>query len=137
MGLLDIAMGMLGGNQTTGSGNLIGTVMQVLNSQPGGLDGVVQSLRQGGLTETVSSWIGTGENAPVAADQVQNILGSSVVKDLAARLGVSPETAGSHLSELLPGIVDHLTPNGEVPQGGLAAAGLSLVQGLLSRKLGA
>ena len=137
MGLLDIVQGMLAGNQTAGSGSLISTVMQVLNNQPGGLDGVVQAFRQGGMAETVNSWIGTGANAPVSADQVQDVLGSGVFKDLAAKLGVSPETAGSQLSELLPGIVDHLTPSGEVPQGGLAAAGLSLVQGLLSRKLGA
>ena len=137
MGILDIAQGLLSGNQTSGSGNLIGTVMQVLNNQPGGLDGVVHSFRQGGLAETVNSWIGTGENAPVSADQVQSVLGSGIVEDLAAKLGVSPETAGSQLSQLLPGIVDHLTPNGEVPQGGLAGAGLSLMQGLLAKKFGA
>jgi uncharacterized protein YidB (DUF937 family) len=134
MGLLDMAEGMLGGNQNTGSGNLIGTVLQALNSQPGGLDGIIQSFRQGGLGEVVNSWIGTGANAPVSADQVQSVLGSGVLGDLAAKLGVSPEAAGSHLSELLPGIVDDLTPNGEIPQGGLAGAGLSILQALLAKK---
>ena len=137
MGLLDMAKGMLGGDPTAGSGNLIGTVMQALNSQPGGLDGVVQSLREGGLAGAVNSWIGTGTNTPVSADQVQSVLGSGVLSDLAAKLGISPETAGAQLSQLLPGIVDHLTPNGEVPQGGLAQAGMSLVQGLLAKKFGA
>ncbi len=137
MGLLDIAEGMLGGNQGS-SGNLIGTVMQALNSQPGGLDGVLQSLRQGGLSEAVSSWVGTGANAPLSAGQLQNVLGSGgVVSELASKLGISPDTAASQLSQLLPGIVDHLTPNGEVPQGGLAGAGMSLLQGLLSKKFGA
>ena len=55
------------------------------------------------------------------------------VQELAAKLGISPSDAASHLSSLLPGIVDHLTPNGEVPEGGLAGVGLDLVKGLLSR----
>lgn len=137
MGLLDIVQGMMGDSQTAGSGNIVGTVMQVLNSQPGGLEGILQSLQTGGLGAVVNSWIGTGQNAPVSGDQLQNILGSGVVQDLASKLGISPADASSHLSQLLPGIVDHLTPNGELPQGGLTGAGMDLVKGLLSRSLGA
>ena len=137
MGLLDIVQGLVGGDQATGSGNLLSTVMQVLNNQPGGLDGILQSLQGGGLGETVNSWIGTGQNAPVSGDQLQSVLGSGVVQDLAARLGISPGDASSHLSQLLPGIVDHLTPNGEVPQGGLAGMGMDLVKGLIARNAGA
>jgi uncharacterized protein YidB (DUF937 family) len=85
----------------------------------------------------VKSWVGTGSNLPVSAEQVQSILGSGAVQDLAAKLGISPCDAASHLSTLLPGIIDHLTPNGEVPQGGLAGVGLDLVKGLLSRGAGA
>ena len=137
MGLLDIVQGLLGGSQTAGSGNLLGTVMQVLNSQPGGLDGILQSLQRGGLGDTVNSWIGTGQNAPVSGDQLQNVLGGGVVQDLAAKLGISPGDASSQLSQLLPGIVDHLTPNGEVPQGGLSGMGMDLLKGLLARNAGA
>src|SRR5215813_2359081 len=129
MGLLDIAQGLLANSDS--SGNVIGTVMEVLNSRSGGLDGIVQSLQQGGLTETVSSWIGSGQNAPVSGDQLQSALGSGVVQDLASKLGVSPDVAGSHLAELLPGIIDRLTPNGEVPSGGLASAGMELLSGFL------
>lgn len=138
MGLFDLAQEILGGSQTSGgAGNIAGTVMQVLNGQAGGLDGVLQSLQQGGLGEAVNSWIGTGHNLPVTGEQLQNVLGSGVVQDLAAKLGISPSDAAGHLSALLPGIIDHLTPNGEVPQGGLASIGLDLVKGLLARGTGA
>jgi len=137
MGLLDIAKELLGGNQTSGAGDMVGTVVQVLNGRAGGLDGVLQSLQKGGLGDAVNSWVGTGSNAPVTGGQLESVLGSGVVQDLASKLGISPADAASHLSELLPGIIDHLTPNGEVPQGGLAGAGMDLVKGLLSRKLGA
>jgi len=137
MGLFDIAQEMLGGGQTNGAGNIVGTVMQVLNGQAGGLDGVLQSLQQGGLGDAVKSWVGTGGNLPVSADQLQNILGSGAVQDLAAKLRISPGDAASHLSTLLPGIIDHLTPNGEIPQSGLAGVGLDLVKGLFARGTGA
>ena len=133
MGLFDIAQELLGGSQASGAGGMVGSVLQVLNGQAGGLDGVLQSLQQGGLGDAVKSWLGTGGNLPITAEQLQSVLGSGVVQDLAAKLGVSPADAASHLSQLLPGIVDHLTPNGEVPEGGLAGVGLDLVKGLLSR----
>jgi len=137
MGLFDMARELLGGSQTGGAGDMVGTVMQVLNGQAGGLDGVLQSLQGSGLGDAVNSWIGTGHNLPVTGEQLQSVLGSGVVQDLAAKLGISPTDAASHLSQLLPGIVDHLTPNGEVPEGGLAGVGLDLVKGLLSRSSGA
>ena len=137
MGLFDMARELLGGSQTGGAGDIVGTVMQVLNGQADGLDGVLQSLQVGGLGDAVNSWIGTGHNLPVSGEQLQSVLGSGVVQDLAAKLGISPTDAASHLSQLLPGIVDHLTPNGEVPEGGLAGVGLDLVKGLLSRGTGA
>ena len=124
MGLFDLARELLGGSRTGGAGDMVGTVMQVLNGQTGGLDGVLQSLQGGGLGDAVNSWIGTGHNLPVTGEQLQSVLGSSVVQDLAAKLGISTSDAASHLSQLLPGIVDHLTPNGQVPEGGLAGAGL-------------
>ena len=138
MGLFDLAGELLGGgSNNAGTGDLVGTVMQALNGHAGGLDGVLQSLQSGGLGDAVNSWIGTGHNLPVTGEQLQSILGSGVVQDLAAKLGISPSDASTHLSTVLPSIIDHLTPNGEVPQGGLAGVGLDLVKGLLSRGTGA
>ena len=63
-----------------------------------------------------TSWVGTGQNLPISAEQIQHVLGSEQVKELAAKAGISPEAASSHLAQLLPMLVDKLTPNGQVPQ---------------------
>ena len=99
----------------SGSSNpLLATVMQMINTQPGGLSGLVQQFHDKGLGSLVSSWVGTGQNLPISADQLQHVLGSDQIKELAAKAGISPETASSHLSQLLPMLIDHLTPNGQV-----------------------
>ena len=117
MNLLDLAGKLLGGGQPSANQDLLSEVLGLVNSHPGGLGGLVQSLRQGGLGEAVNSWIGTGQNLPVSADRLQSILGDQRVQALAARLGISPEDARAHLAQLLPAVIDHLTPNGQIPSG--------------------
>jgi uncharacterized protein YidB (DUF937 family) len=143
MGLLDIAESMIvsqlgGGNSGGGmpsgmgsSSNILGAVLNAVNSQPGGLGGVLESLNKSGLGGVVNSWISTGQNMPVSPQQVQGALGPGVVTDLATKLGVPPEMASTVLSQLLPHVVDHLTPNGQVPEGGLSGAGVDLVKSIL------
>jgi len=87
----------------------------MINKQPGGLSGLVQNFHEKGLGEIANSWVGTGQNLPISSEQIQHVLGSQQVQDLAARAGVSPEAVSSQLSSLLPSLVDKLTPNGEVP----------------------
>jgi uncharacterized protein YidB (DUF937 family) len=82
----------------------------------GGLNEVVQQFESQGLGHIVQSWIGTGANQPISAEQLKSALGSEWVQQLAARVGVSPDVISSHLSEILPKIVDRLTPSGEVPE---------------------
>ena len=100
------------------SNPLAASVMQMINSQPGGLSGLVQQFHDKGLGGLVSSWVGTGQNLPVSADQLQHVLGSEQVKEIAAKAGISPDMVTSHLSQLLPMLIDKMTPNGQVPQGG-------------------
>lgn len=116
MGLLDNlenqALGkVLGG----GSNPLASELLQMIQNQPGGLQGMVQSFHDKGLGGAVSSWVGNGENQPITADQIHQVLGSDQVKALAARAGINPDTAGNAIAQMLPGIIDHLTPNGQVP----------------------
>ena len=66
----------------------------------------------------MTSWVGTGQNLPISAEQIQNVLGSERVKQFAAKAGISPEVASSKLAELLPAVVDRLTPDGKAPEGG-------------------
>jgi len=132
MGLLDSLENQAVGNILGRSSNpLASSLLQMIQNQPGGLQGLVQSFHDKGLGELVSSWIGTGPNPPITADQVHQVLGSDQVKALAAKVGISPDTAGSAIAQLLPGLIDKLTPNGAVPDHSnvLAMAG-SMLQNL-------
>ena len=117
MGFLeDMAGKKLGSMLSSSSNPLAAGVMQMINNQPGGLSGLIQQFHDKGMGGLVSSWVGTGQNLPISADQIQHVLGSEQVKELAAKAGISPDVVSSHLSELLPMLVDKLTPNGQVPQ---------------------
>ena len=132
MGLLDdlenkAVTGMLGGS----SNPLATGLLQMINNQPGGVAGLVQSFHEKGLGEVASSWVGNGQNLPISADQIQQVLGSEQVKQLAAKAGISPEVAGSSLAQLLPTLIDKLTPNGQVQQhSNLMEMGMSVLQSL-------
>ena len=122
MGLLDSVVGMLGGGQG-GGGNaaLLNAVIGMLGSDAkgGGLASILGKAQQSGLGDVVSSWIGHGQNLPIGADQLTNILGSDMVANIAKQLGVSHGDAASQMSQMLPDVVDKLTPHGQLPQGGL------------------
>jgi len=116
MGLLDNleSQGLgsvLGGN----SSSLASGLLHMIQSQPGGLQGLVQSFHDKGMGGLVSSWISSGPNPPISGDQVHQVLGSDQVKALAAKAGISPDVAGTAIAQILPGLVDKLTPNGSVP----------------------
>jgi uncharacterized protein YidB (DUF937 family) len=122
----DLANKMFGGR---GSGNpAVSAVLQMLNNQPGGLSGMLQTFHEKGLGGVVSSWVGTGTNQTISAEQIQNVLGEDRVKQFAAKVGIPPETASAKLAEYLPQVVDRLTPNGEVPTGNLMEVGKSLLK---------
>lgn len=76
-----------------------------------GLSGLVTQLEKGGLGEAVQSWISTGGNLPVSAEQLQAVLGHETVGKLAGSLGID----ASQLADTLPGLIDKLTPNGQLP----------------------
>jgi len=132
MSLLDdlenkAASGMLGGS----SNPLATGLLHMINNTPGGLSGLLQNFHEKGLGGLASSWVATGQNLPISADQIQNVLGSDQVKQLAAKAGISPDMASSALSQLLPTLVDKLTPNGQVPQhSSILEMGMSVLQSL-------
>jgi uncharacterized protein YidB (DUF937 family) len=128
MGLLDGVLGMaaqaLGGaNQTGNSGDLMQVALGMLSndSPTGGLGGLVQAFQKGGMGDVVQSWIGTGQNLPISPEQLQSVLGSDVVAQIAQKVGMEPAQLSQQLSQLLPGMVDQLTPNGQAPAGGLGS----------------
>ena len=130
MGLLHNLESMAMSN-VAGSNPEASAVLQLIQNHPGGIGGLVQAFHSNGLGGIVNSWIGTGENQAVTPDQIQQVLGSGPVQALAQKLGVSPEQASSTLSQLLPTVMDKLTPNGAVPeQSNLLQMGESLLASL-------
>ena len=135
--LEDMAGKELGSMLSSSSNPLAAGVMQMINNQPGGLSGLVQQFHDKGMGGLVSSWVSTGQNLPISADQIQNVLGSEQVKELAAKAGISPDMVSSHLAQLLPMLVDKLTPNGQVPQtSSLLEEGMGMLKNLGLGKTG-
>jgi uncharacterized protein YidB (DUF937 family) len=132
MGLFDDLENKAANSMLGGSSNPLATgLLQVINNTPGGLSGLLQSFHDKGLGGLAASWVGTGQNLPISADQIQHVLGSDQVKQLAAKAGISPDAAGAALSQLLPTLVDKLTPNGQMPQhSSLMEVGMSVLQSL-------
>ena len=135
MGFLDqlgqAATGMMGG-----AGNespLMQAVIGLLgsNSSVGGLNGLIQTLQKNGLGEIVNSWVGTGKNLPISQEQIQQGLGGDLLKQLAAQAGLSADAAGGQLANLLPSLIDKLTPEGKVPDTKLIEQGLNFLRGKL------
>jgi uncharacterized protein YidB (DUF937 family) len=134
MGLLDSVVGMLAGGaggQGGGGGNaaLLNAVLGMLaggggqGQQGGGLGAILGNAQQSGLGDVVSSWIGKGQNLPISPDQLGGLLGNDTLANLAKQLGMSHGDAASQISQILPDVVDRLTPHGQVPQGGLGNVG--------------
>jgi uncharacterized protein YidB (DUF937 family) len=109
MGLLDgVIGGFIGGEMASMVNRLI--------AEQGGLSAIVSKFEQAGLGPTVQSWIGTGPNAAVSPDQVHQALGPELLQQLAAKTGLSSQVIADKLAQIMPGLVDHLTPEGVVPK---------------------
>ncbi len=81
----------------------------------GGLGGLLSTLEKGGLGNVINSWVGTGPNQSVSPSQLGSALGPEIIKVLAQRSGLPEEELTRQLSQVLPGVVDKLTPSGRVP----------------------
>lgn len=136
MGLLDQLAGQVIGSlgaqkqDPVSQSDLLSGVMGLINNA-GGLPAILQQLQSSGLADQVASWIGTGENHPVSGDQIKDALGAESIGQIAQQAGVEPEHAATGLAQLLPQIIDKLTPDGQVPQNELLTQGLNLLRGKL------
>ncbi len=124
MGLLDKAFEMLGDNQspqTDPRSRLLQAALSLVanNGQNGGLQGLVDRFSEAGLGGTIQSWISSGENVPVTSEQVRQAIGEGQLQQISEETGLSQDETANHLSEMLPDLVDKLTPAGQLPQGGL------------------
>jgi len=105
-GLGDVLKGPLGGLL---GGAAAGTVLS------GGLGDLLKQLQQGGHGDTANSWVGKGENKAIAPGDLASALGSDQIQSLASQSGMSPDDLLKGLSQYLPQVVDHLTPDGRLP----------------------
>lgn len=130
MGLLDEVLAMAGstGAQQPQHASALSAIMSLINSpQVGGLAGLQNMFQQGGLGNIISSWIGTGQNLPVSGSQLQNVLHGGALQQAAQQAGMDPSQLTGMMSNLLPHLVDKLTPNGQLPD---ASALQKMLQGL-------
>ena len=132
MGLLDSLVGAALGGQQGGQAQsaggidpqvLMGIVGALMNSS-GGLSGILGKLQQGGLGDAAASWVGTGANQSVSPDALGGALGPDLMGMIAKQLGGNQQQAAGTMADLLPGLIDKLTPQGQVPaDNGMGALG--------------
>jgi len=113
MGMLDGLIGLMAGGTQQGQSPLVQTALQVIE-QNGGLPGIIGKFQQAGLGQQAGSWVGTGQNVPITADQLQQVLGSGQIGQIAQQLGLSHGETGNGLAQALPQIIDKLTPTGQI-----------------------
>lgn len=137
MGLLDGLAGqvlgsLLGGEQQgVQSNQLLQLAMGLIQSHQGGLSGLLQQFQQAELGDHAASWVGTGENMLIFGEQLQAALGGSSIGDIANKLGGSQDQVSRALASVLPQIIDHLTPQGQVAEGEPLQSGLAALAGKL------
>lgn len=123
--------GQQNGSQAQGTGGLdpqmlMGLVGALMNNA-GGLSGILGKLQQGGLADAAASWVGTGANQPVSPDALGGALGPDLMGMLARQLGGNEQQAAGTMADLLPGLIDKLTPQGQLPaDNGMGALGALL-----------
>jgi uncharacterized protein YidB (DUF937 family) len=132
MDILETVKSALGGGDK--KADLMSTVMNLVGGQSGGLNGLISQFTSKGLGDVVGSWVGTGKNLPVSKDQIQSVLGADQIKNIASKLGIGTNEVTSQLSNLLPQVVDKLTPDGKVPEGDIMSKGMEMLGGLFGKK---
>lgn len=114
MGLLDNLLASVSGGSAPGQSSLALVAMQLIE-QHGGLPGIINKFEQGGMAAQAGSWVGTGANVPITGNQLQEVLGTGSIGQIAQQLGQSHGEASAGLAQLLPQLINQLTPSGQVP----------------------
>lgn len=129
MSLFD-TIGALLGKGDSSAASVPEALVAALGGQQGGLGDLVQKFEAAGLGNTISSWVGTGENQAVAPDALHAILGSDLVQQMATKTGLPLDQLLPQIAQHLPQLVDHMTPDGQAPSSGgsLLEAGLAFLK---------
>ena len=124
--LMQLALQMLmsragGGGAGGGLGGMLGGMLgggqsNVSAPNMGGLGGIMDAFQKGGLGHLADSWVSQGENMPVSGDQISHVFGQDKISEIANQLGMSHGDVSGGLAQILPQLINHVTPNGQVPQ---------------------
>lgn len=116
----------------TGQGDVLITAAMVMLDKAGGIQGVMEKFQKSGLGDIVASWVGTGQNQSITPDQITQALGQENIQVITQEVNIPAEQSGNLLSELLPVLIDQLTPNGQVPdQNQMANLGKTVLASVL------
>lgn len=134
MDIMNTIKSALGGGTEDKGGDILSTVMNLVGGQGGGLNGLINQFTSKGLGDVIGSWVGTGKNMPISGDQLKGALGEDTIKNIASKLGMDANAVTSQLSNLLPDVIDKLTPEGKVPEGDILSKGMDMLGGLFKKK---
>ncbi len=109
MGLFDEVLGGL--EAQAGQHAALYEEVAGLVTQSGGVNGLVQQFEQKGLGELISGWVGNGANPPITAQQIIQVVGQDKITEIASKVGLSEQQVTDGITQLLPVIINHLTPN--------------------------
>lgn len=118
-------------NQNQLGGLLQAAVAMLSDPRTGGIEGLMKRFQEAGLGDVIGSWVGPGQNQPVQPTQLERIFPTEV-DQMSRQAGLPPQQGGSILAQILPQLIDQLTPKGQVPQQGqLGDLGSQLLKSLL------
>ncbi len=108
----DFVKGLTGG----GSAAAAAPAQAIPGGIAGALSGLVAHMQGNGAGNIANSWVGTGANLPITGLQLSQILGPDLVNKISASTGLSADQLVAQLSAVLPQLVDHMTPQGQMPK---------------------
>jgi uncharacterized protein YidB (DUF937 family) len=134
MGLFDGLLGsLLGGLNNNQQSGLMSAVSGLLTSG-GGIEGLIQKFGAQGLGDLVKGWVSNGPNPPATAEHIEQVFGTEKLQQIAQQAGIDPSQIAGHIAQILPQLVDKLTPQGQPVGGNALEQGLSsLLQGGLGK----
>ena len=105
-GLGDLLKGGLGGLL---AGGAAGSVIS------GGLGDLLKQFQESGHGDAANSWVSPGPNKKISPNDLASALGADQINTLAAQTGLSRDELLKGLSQYLPDVINHLTPDGRLP----------------------
>lgn len=129
MGLFDSLAGAVLGNVGGDKGAMLQIAMDLFK-QNGGLEGILAKFNEAGFAEQTASWVSQGNNLPISAEQIIEVLGRDSIAGIGQKLTMSPSDISVKIAEYLPQAIDKMTPNGKLEgnSGNLMAAMMSMLK---------